>query len=60
QLGVPAPVLKRATERRHYTAVAVDAGIAAEQQRIADTFLKLKLIPKAIQVKDAVFKDVLV
>lgn len=60
QLGVPAPVLKLATERRRYTAVAVDAGIVAEQQRIADTFLKLKLLPRAIQVKDAVFKEVLV
>lgn len=60
QLGVPVPVLALATGRRRYTAVPVDAAIVAEQQRIADTFFKLKLIPRAVQVRDAVFKDVLV
>lgn len=59
QLGVDAKVLRLATERRRYTAVPVDVGIVAEQQRIADTFYKLKLIPRTIQVKDAVFKNVL-
>ncbi|KQW68706.1 MULTISPECIES: sulfonate ABC transporter substrate-binding protein [unclassified Methylibium] len=59
QLGVPPAVLRLATERRRYTAVPVDAGIVAEQQRIADTFYKLKLIPRTVQVRDAVFKDVL-
>ena len=59
QLGVDAKVLRLATGRRRYTAVPVDAGIVAEQQRIADTFYKLKLIPRTVQVKDAVFKDVL-
>lgn len=60
QLGVPVPVLALATGRRRYTAVPVDAGIVAEQQRIADTFFKLKLIPRPVQVQDAVFKEVLV
>ncbi|XHS78282.1 sulfonate ABC transporter substrate-binding protein [Burkholderiaceae bacterium UC74_6] len=60
QLGVPVPVLALATGRRRYTAVPVDAGIVAEQQRIADTFFKLKLIPRPVQVRDAVFKEVLV
>lgn len=60
QLGVPPAVLRLATGRRRYTAVPVDAGIVAEQQRIADTFFKLKLIPRQIQVRDAVFGDVLV
>ena len=59
-LGVPAAVLRLATERRRYTAVAIDSAIISEQQRIADTFLKLNLIPRAIQVKDAVFKEILV
>ncbi len=57
QLGVPVPVLALATGRRRYTAVPVDAGIVAEQQRIADTFFKLKLIPRNVQVRDAVFKE---
>ncbi|MBV8503925.1 MAG: sulfonate ABC transporter substrate-binding protein [Paucibacter sp.] len=60
QLGVPVPVLALATGRRRYTAVPVDAGIVAEQQRIADTFFKLKLIPRQVQVRYAVFKDVLI
>jgi NitT/TauT family transport system substrate-binding protein/sulfonate transport system substrate-binding protein len=55
QLGIPAPVLKRATERRHYGAVPVDAGIAQEQQLLADTFARIKLIPRAIRVQDAVY-----
>ncbi|WP_077037831.1 sulfonate ABC transporter substrate-binding protein [Pelomonas sp. KK5] len=55
QLGVPVPVLALATGRRRYTAVPVDAAIVAEQQRIADTFFKLKLIPRAVQVREAVF-----
>ena len=59
QLGVPASVLRLATGRRHYTAVPVDAGIVAEQQRIADAFFKLKLIPREIKVQDAVHPDVL-
>ena len=57
QLGVPVPVLALATGRRRYTAVPVDAGIVAEQQRIADTFFKMKLIPRNVQVRDAVFKE---
>jgi NitT/TauT family transport system substrate-binding protein/sulfonate transport system substrate-binding protein len=59
QLGIDPKVLLLATERRRYSAVPVDAGIVAEQQRLADTFLRLKLIPRQIQVQDAVYKDVL-
>jgi sulfonate transport system substrate-binding protein len=60
QLGVPVSVLALATGRRRYTAVPVDADIVAEQQRIADTFFRLKLIPRNVQVRDAVFKEILV
>jgi NitT/TauT family transport system substrate-binding protein/sulfonate transport system substrate-binding protein len=60
QLGIPAPVLKLATGRRNYSAVPVTDAIVAEQQLIADTFLDLKLIPRTIRVKDAVFGEVLV
>jgi len=59
QLGVPPAVLKLATERRRYTAVPVDAGIVAEQQRIADTFFRLKLIPRSPRVADAVYPETL-
>ncbi|MFZ5519803.1 MAG: sulfonate ABC transporter substrate-binding protein [Pseudomonadota bacterium] len=59
QLGVPTAVLKLATERRRYTAVPLDAAIVAEQQRIADTFFRLKLIPRSPRVADAVFPETL-
>lgn len=53
QLGIDAKVLRRATERRRYGAVAVDAGIVAEQQQLADTFHRLGLIPREIRIADA-------
>ncbi len=34
----------------------VDEAVAAEQQRIADTFTALGLLPKPITVRDAVWK----
>lgn len=59
QLGIDPKVLLRTTERRKYGVVPVDAGIVAEQQKLADTFFGLKLIPRQIAAKDAVFKQVL-
>jgi aliphatic sulfonates family ABC transporter substrate-binding protein len=32
----------------------IDAGIVAEQQRVADTFLRARLIPRAVTIADAV------
>lgn len=60
QLGVDPKVLRLATERRNYTTVAVDAGIVAEQQQIADAFLKLGLIKNPVRVQDKVYPEVLV
>lgn len=54
QLGVPVPVLRLATGRRRYGVTPIDDGIVAEQQRMAEVFLGLGLIPRAIRVKDAV------
>lgn len=51
QLGVEPKILALATERRRYGLVALDADIAADQQRLADTFAQLKLIPEPVQVK---------
>jgi sulfonate transport system substrate-binding protein len=58
QLGVPVPVLRRATGRRVYGVTPIDAGIVAEQQRMAEVFLALGLIPRAIDVAQAVAKTV--
>lgn len=54
QLGVPVPVLRLATGRRQYGVTPVDDGIIAEQQRMAEVFLGLQLIPRPIRVADAV------
>lgn len=57
QLKIDPKILKLATERRAYGVVAATPEIAQEQQKLADTFYQLKLIPRPIQVKDA-FYDV--
>ncbi|WP_219836042.1 sulfonate ABC transporter substrate-binding protein [Paenibacillus sp. R14(2021)] len=56
QLGIDIPSLELAAGRRPYGVVAIDDAVIEAQQRIADTFFDLKLIPKAIQVKDAQLK----
>ena len=55
QLGIGADVLQVASERRNYNAVPIDSKITAEQQKLADTFQGLGLIPKALRVADAVY-----
>ena len=50
--GIPKPVLDLSTARSEYGTGPVTPDILAEQQKIADTFFDLKLIPKRIQVRD--------
>jgi sulfonate transport system substrate-binding protein len=54
QLGIDVPTLELVTQRRKYGVQRIQADVLADQQEIADTFLELGLIPKAIQVADAV------
>lgn len=56
QLGIDVPSLELAAARRGYGLSPIDDSIIAAQQKIADTFFGLKLIPDAIQVKDATLK----
>jgi sulfonate transport system substrate-binding protein len=56
RLGLPAAVLQRGFERTVLGAVRVDAATLADQQKIADAFVKLGLIPKPINVRDAAWK----
>jgi sulfonate transport system substrate-binding protein len=56
QLGIDVPSLKLAAGRREYGVRPITDEVIAEQQRIADTFAKLGLIPQPIHVKDAVWK----
>ncbi|WP_149135785.1 sulfonate ABC transporter substrate-binding protein [Cupriavidus campinensis] len=53
ETGLDATVLDLAVSRFSYGAKPVTAAVLAEQQRIADAFHALKLIPKPIQVADA-------
>jgi sulfonate transport system substrate-binding protein len=53
-IGIPAPVLEIALKRQSYGIKPVDAAVVAEQQKLADKFFELGLIPKAIKVSDAV------
>ncbi|MGF9712061.1 sulfonate ABC transporter substrate-binding protein [Paenibacillus naphthalenovorans] len=57
QLGIDVPSLELASGRREYGVQQISEKVIAEQQRIADTFEKLGLIPKPIQVKDAVLNN---
>jgi sulfonate transport system substrate-binding protein len=56
RMGIPEPVLKLALDRMGYGVRPLDDEVVAEQQRIADVFHGLGLLPKAITVKDAVWK----
>jgi sulfonate transport system substrate-binding protein len=53
-LGIDIPSLELASKRRNYGVLPIDDEIIAQQQKIADAFLAVELIPKAIVVKDAV------
>ena len=50
-----APVLQRALSRGSYGVNYLNPKVIAEQQKIADTFYQLKLIPKKISVNDTVW-----
>jgi sulfonate transport system substrate-binding protein len=49
-IGIPAPILEVALARQTYGVKPLDAQVVAEQQRIADAFHALGLIPKPIAV----------
>lgn len=53
-IGIPVPVLEIALKRQSYGIKPLDEGVVAEQQRIADTFHALGILPKRITVSDAV------
>ncbi|WP_028748057.1 sulfonate ABC transporter substrate-binding protein [Rhizobium mesoamericanum] len=55
-VGIPEPVLVKALERQSYGVKSLDDTVVAQQQSIADTFFKLKLIPKEVTIADVVRK----
>ncbi|MDR2128579.1 MAG: sulfonate ABC transporter substrate-binding protein [Burkholderiaceae bacterium] len=52
--GLPVDVVERSLQRYEFNVKPITPAVVADQQKIADTFFDLKLIPKAIQVSDAV------
>jgi sulfonate transport system substrate-binding protein len=56
QIGLDQATLELALSRGGYGVTPVSDPVLAEQQRIADAFLDLKLIPKHINVRDAILQ----
>lgn len=54
QIGLDADVLLLAANRFSYGAQAISPAVLTQQQKIADAFTNLRLIPKSINVHDAV------
>lgn len=52
--ALAASVVEIALQRYEFNVKTITREVAADQQRIADTFHALKLIPKPIQVSEAV------
>lgn len=55
-LGIPQDVAALWVGRSEFGAKRIDAAILAEQQKIADSFTKIGLIPKSIDVTAAIWK----
>lgn len=55
QIGLPVDVAERALGHTSFGVTLLDADVVSRQQRIADTFYQLKLIPKQIDVSSAVW-----
>jgi sulfonate transport system substrate-binding protein len=52
--GLPVDVVEQSLRRYEFNVKPITPAVAADQQKIADTFFQLKLIPKAVKVSDAV------
>jgi len=57
-LGIDAAILEKAEKRRDYGVLPLTPDVISSQQKIADTFQTIKLIPKSIQIQDAVWQGV--
>ncbi|AFY32750.1 sulfonate ABC transporter substrate-binding protein [Calothrix sp. PCC 7507] len=55
-LGIAEPVLEKVEKRREYDVLPLTDEVITKQQDVADTFYKIKLIPKEIKVKEAVWQ----
>lgn len=53
QLGIDVPTLEEVSKRRPYGVKPIDQEVVTYQQQVANTFLKLGLLPKPVNVEDA-------
>jgi sulfonate transport system substrate-binding protein len=51
-IGLPAPVLEVSLKRESFGTLPINSEVIASQQRVADTFFALGLIPKAVNVSE--------
>ena len=51
--GLDLAVVETSLKRYRYGVVPLTPAVAAEQQKVADTFFDLRLIPKAVRIADA-------
>ena len=51
--GLDVAVVETSLKRYRYGVTPLTPAVAAEQQKVADTFFELKLIPKAVRIADA-------
>jgi sulfonate transport system substrate-binding protein len=51
--GLDSAVVELALQRYQFAVAPVSAAVAAEQQKVADAFEELKLIPKPVRIADA-------
>ncbi|MNY47857.1 alkanesulfonate transporter substrate-binding subunit [compost metagenome] len=54
-IGLPAEITALALSRQQYNTQFVTSEVVEAQQKIADTFADLKLIPKRLSIKDVVW-----
>jgi sulfonate transport system substrate-binding protein len=55
-VSLPVPVLEVALKRQSYGIKPIDDSVLADQQKLADTLYRLKLIPKEVRVSDIATK----
>src|SRR5207237_1110073 len=54
--GLPLDVVETSLQRYEFGVTPLSDAVIADQQRIADTFHELKLIPKPVSVQEATWK----
>jgi sulfonate transport system substrate-binding protein len=54
ELGLPEETVRRVFTRKGYGVTPIDAAVIGEQQKIADTFRSLGLIPRPIDVRNVI------